>query len=92
MLQITEKEIMDMFGSAGFVWDVSIPHKSDEGYVNFPLILFCSLSELINARYDSLYLLFNRTSKGFAFVSFTRKQDAENVWSVPYSVRLQKCI
>lgn len=84
-----------MFSPAGFVWDVSIPHKSYEGYANFPLnhllLIIIGLIHL-HDMIAWLHLLFNRLSKGFAFISFTRKQDAENVWSVPYSVGVQKCI
>lgn len=74
-------EIKDMFSPAGFVWDVFIPHNSDTGYIQliknnlFPpnnMIFFVS-SPFV------LLFMFCRLTKGFAFVKFTGKRDAENV-------------
>ncbi|RWW15336.1 hypothetical protein GW17_00020829 [Ensete ventricosum] len=80
-MQATVSEIREIFSSAGFVWDVFIPHKADEGY--FLLFLSLPFSNLV-IKLTMIYVEFLslfRVSKGFAFVSFTCKQDAENVRS-----------
>ncbi|RWW52403.1 hypothetical protein BHE74_00041178 [Ensete ventricosum] len=80
-MQATVSEIREIFSSAGFVWDVFIPHKADEEY--FLLFLSLPFSNLV-IKLTMIYVEFLslfRVSKGFAFVSFTCKQDAENVRS-----------
>lgn len=79
LLQITVKEIMDIFSLAGFIWDVSIPQKSYDGYVSRWILYFFSGLSKLQDMITLLHSFFYRASKGFAFVSFTRKQDAENV-------------
>ena len=80
-MQVKVSDIKDMFSSAGFVWDVYIPQNSDTGY---SIIILHCVSFLL--KYHFLFRLIyfftvGRLSKGFAFVKYTRKQDAENVHS-----------
>lgn len=78
-MQAKVGDIKDMFSSAGFVWEVFIPHNSDTGYT--PIIPYC-FSFLVKYQFLFSFIPFSvvcRLSKGFAFVKFTRRQDAENV-------------
>lgn len=75
-------DIREMFAAVGFVWDVVIPQNPETGY--FYQYLYLSLTyyslDLCNcSSYPMLLFPLFRLSKGFAFVKFTSKQDAENV-------------
>lgn len=71
-------QIKDMFSSAGFIWDVFIPCNPDTGYI--PSLSKVSLSaDEISFFSHHTIVSFCRLSKGFAFVKFTSKQDAERV-------------
>lgn len=87
-MQAKENEIKEIFSSAGFVWDVIIPHNSDTGYiviVHYCFSLNGNILSVLHSYFKFLFLI-RRLPKGFAFVQFTRKQDAENVhlWFVLY--------
>lgn len=80
-MQVKVAEIKDMFSSAGFVWDVFIPQNSETGYIS--VAHFFLLCHEMPYSYNYSYFFSScRLSKGFAFVKFTCKPDAENVWTV----------
>lgn len=81
-LQVKVDEIREMFAAVGFVWDVVIPQNPETGYFYEYLYLSLTYSSLYFCYFSSypMFLFpFFRLSKGFAFVKFTSKQDAENV-------------
>lgn len=81
---MTVDEIKKLFASIGFVWDVYIPHNSEQGYVlSVFLCLFFILC--IMKRRKKLNFLF-RSSKGFAFVSFLHKLDAVKVCLIVFNL------
>lgn len=80
-MQAKANEIKEMFSSAGFVWDAFIPHNSDTGYLPIIKNLLFFSKRIISVFFFKFifYFIFCRLSKGFAFVKFTSKSDAENV-------------
>lgn len=83
-MQAKVTEIKDIFSSAGFVWDAFIPQNSETGYI-FSL---SRITFFVNgiSYFPFLLVVLSRLSRGFAFVKFTSKQDAENVRFVIYSL------
>lgn len=75
-MQAKANEIKEKFSSVGFVWDVFIPHNPNTGYSKFPLSSDIKKCYVIHF---TIFLLLCRLSKGFAFVKFTCKRDAESV-------------
>jgi hypothetical protein len=71
-------QIKEMFSSAGFIWDVFIPCNPDTGYIPSLSKVSLSVDEISFVSHHTIFS-FCRLSKGFAFVKFTGKQDAERV-------------
>lgn len=82
-------EIKELFSSVGFVWEV-IPQKEYQyvsiiayHYMTFITFFCCSLTFVINFYVIVIVTFLNYCSvffRRFAFVKYTCKQDAENVW------------